>query len=310
MATNNFKPFAIGSGANVTSQSDYEQLVALLTGFQAGKASSAQINKALRQSSVMAHVLAQFISDSAGVDVLDNGNPANILANLKTGMTKVTPGRLIGIQYLTTTGTYIKTPGTKNALVKGVGGGGAGGGVGATSSGSVRAGGGGAAGTYGEMWIANIPDAVPYTIGSAGNGVAGGDGGNGGASTFGSYLSLPGGGGGQLGLTVSGAARTAGGGAASSPATGASYSVQGQRGADAYSVSNVAVIAGSGASNPLGSGAPTICATSTTNTPFSSVGVAASGSGAGGGGALSGVGGGAQPGGAATGGVFIVEEYA
>lgn len=57
MATNNFKPFATGAGANVTSQADYEALSALLAGFQAGRASSAQINKALRQSSSMSAML-------------------------------------------------------------------------------------------------------------------------------------------------------------------------------------------------------------------------------------------------------------
>lgn len=86
MATNNFKPFAVGSGANVTSQTDYEALAALLTGFQSGKASSAQINKAIRQSTVMASVLAQYISDVASVDVLDNGTTANVLSNLKSAV--------------------------------------------------------------------------------------------------------------------------------------------------------------------------------------------------------------------------------
>lgn len=70
MATNDFKPFATGSGANVLPQADYESLSALASGFLSGKASSAQVNKALRQSTVMASVLAQFISDSAGVDGL------------------------------------------------------------------------------------------------------------------------------------------------------------------------------------------------------------------------------------------------
>ncbi|WP_237448778.1 hypothetical protein [Pantoea sp. Seng] len=82
MATNNFKPFAQASGANVTSQADYEALAALLTGFQSGKASSAQINKALRQSSAIASVLAQFIADKSGNDVLDNGSTSTILTNL------------------------------------------------------------------------------------------------------------------------------------------------------------------------------------------------------------------------------------
>lgn len=74
MATNNFKPFATGVGANVTSQADYEALTALATGFQSGKAASAQINKALRQSSFVSSALAQFISDKLNQDVLDNGD--------------------------------------------------------------------------------------------------------------------------------------------------------------------------------------------------------------------------------------------
>lgn len=43
MAINNFKPFALDPNANVTSQADWEALPALLSGFTAGKASSAQV---------------------------------------------------------------------------------------------------------------------------------------------------------------------------------------------------------------------------------------------------------------------------
>ena len=55
MATNNFKPFATAVGANITSEADYELLSALASGFQSGKASSAQINKALRQANFVSH---------------------------------------------------------------------------------------------------------------------------------------------------------------------------------------------------------------------------------------------------------------
>lgn len=86
MATNNFKSFATGAGANVTSQADYEALSALLAGFQAGKASSAQINKALRQSSSMSAMLGQFIG-AAGLDALDNGNIATLLSSFTAALT-------------------------------------------------------------------------------------------------------------------------------------------------------------------------------------------------------------------------------
>ena len=82
MAQNNFKPFAIGNNANVTAQTDYEALAALSTGFQSGKASSAQINKALRQSTTITSVIAQYIANTSGADVLDNGDTAGMLANL------------------------------------------------------------------------------------------------------------------------------------------------------------------------------------------------------------------------------------
>lgn len=82
MSTNDFKPFAASNGANVTSQDDYEALAALSTGFSSGKASSAQVNKALRQGTVIASVLAQFIADNSGNNVLDDGDTATLADNL------------------------------------------------------------------------------------------------------------------------------------------------------------------------------------------------------------------------------------
>lgn len=86
MAINNFKPFAVSNGANVTSQDDYEALTTLSTGFSSGKASSAQVNKALRQGTVIASVLAQFIADNSGNDVLDNGDSEAIGTSLTTAL--------------------------------------------------------------------------------------------------------------------------------------------------------------------------------------------------------------------------------
>ncbi len=209
MATNNFKAFGIGAGANVTSQSDYEALAALLTGFQSGKASSAQINKALRQSTTMANVLAQFISDSASVDVLDNGTPATILANLKSAMTSITPGRLLNIQVITASGTYTPTAGAKKAIVEMVGGGGASGGTPASSSTVNFASGGGGGGAYAKFLVSN-PTATPISIGAAGV-VSGGTGGAGGVTSFGSIASVSGGGGSSY-SQASGAALIANGG--------------------------------------------------------------------------------------------------
>lgn len=89
MATNDFLVFGGGAGANVMTQADWAALSARVAGFSAGVAQSAQLNKAWRQSSIMAAVLAQFISDRAGVDVLDDGTIATILANLKASAAAV-----------------------------------------------------------------------------------------------------------------------------------------------------------------------------------------------------------------------------
>ena len=86
MATNDFKPFAAGAGANVMTQVDWVALAALVTGFQSGKASSAQVNKALRQGTVMASVLGQFVANNSGANVLDNGDTATVLANLTAAL--------------------------------------------------------------------------------------------------------------------------------------------------------------------------------------------------------------------------------
>lgn len=91
MATNNFKPFATGNGANVTSQADYEALAALTSGFSSGKASSAQINKALRQSTFIASALAQYVANKSGSDVLDDGDIAGFVSKMTSGF---------GAQYL------------------------------------------------------------------------------------------------------------------------------------------------------------------------------------------------------------------
>lgn len=99
MATNNFKAFAVASGANVTSQVDYEALTALATGFTAGVAKSAQVNKALRQGTFVAAGVAQLMSDTMSADVLDDGdvnNFANVLKNAITLLATQAAGTLVG----------------------------------------------------------------------------------------------------------------------------------------------------------------------------------------------------------------------
>lgn len=88
MATNNFKPFATAANANVTAQADWESLPALLSGFTAGKASSAQVNKAIRQASFIAAALAQYTANKSGLDVLDDGDLNGFIAKMSAAFGK------------------------------------------------------------------------------------------------------------------------------------------------------------------------------------------------------------------------------
>lgn len=88
MATNNFKAFALDPNANVTSQAEWEALPALLSGFTAGKASSAQVNKAIRQASFIAAALAQYTANKSGLDVLDDGDLNGFIAKMSAAFGK------------------------------------------------------------------------------------------------------------------------------------------------------------------------------------------------------------------------------
>jgi hypothetical protein len=78
MPTNDFQIFAGAGGANVITTSAYAALSARTAGFATGLARSNQTNKAWRQSSIISSMLAQAISDTLGVDVVDDGTIAAI----------------------------------------------------------------------------------------------------------------------------------------------------------------------------------------------------------------------------------------
>ncbi|HBQ4402433.1 TPA: hypothetical protein L7151_002794 [Escherichia coli] len=185
MATNDFKPFATGSGANVLSQADYDALSARTTGFLSGKASSAQVNKALRQASTIAAVVAQFISDNSGDDTLDNGNLPTLLASLESALLKSSPGRLQNIVSFTANGTYTPSPGTKHVKV------------------IVTGGGGGGAGGTAIGYFAVTESSYAVTVGAGGSaGVGAVQGGTGGTSIINGISGLGGDGGQKSGITT------------------------------------------------------------------------------------------------------------
>lgn len=86
---NDFLPFAAGAGSNVLTQAQYAALAAVSTGFAAGTASSAAANKAWRQSSLIASVIAQFIVAQSGQPAIDDGTTATLLANFELALQAV-----------------------------------------------------------------------------------------------------------------------------------------------------------------------------------------------------------------------------
>ncbi len=234
MAKNDFKAFATGKNANVMSQEEWEALPALLSGFTAGKASSAQVNKVIRQASFIAAALAQFVSDKTQRDVLDNGDLPGFVELLGSGF---------AVEYLSRKNPFgdIKSDGTvKTALenlgleestfgaqncvvfdkagvstwnvpdivkkgrrvrVRVVGGGGSGGYPAINTTNPSGGGGGGGGGVSESVIDLTGISTVTITVGSGGTGqnTSASNGRQGGTSSFGTYLSATGGdGGGQI----------------------------------------------------------------------------------------------------------------
>nr|WP_314522361.1 hypothetical protein [uncultured Lelliottia sp.] len=192
MATNDFKPFATGAGANVVPQNEWATLPAVSTGFQSGKAASAQVNKALRQSSAMAAMLGKFIVDYSGKNALDDGD----ITTLEAAFAESVKGRLLNVKVFTSSGTYSPTAGTKSIVVECQGGGGGGGAAVITgTAAALSAGSGGAAGSYAKGRFTNIGNSYPVIVGDGGAGSTstGTLGGAGGTSSLGGLISASGG---------------------------------------------------------------------------------------------------------------------
>ncbi len=77
-----FKAFSVGNNANIISQEKYEENQNLQTGFPRDGITTDMLNKALRQSSTISSVVANFIATHSGNDVLDDGNIEKLNAQL------------------------------------------------------------------------------------------------------------------------------------------------------------------------------------------------------------------------------------
>lgn len=271
MATNDFKPFAIAGGANVISQAAYEALTTLIAnGFTSGTAVSQNLNKVWRQSSVMSSVLAQLISDNTGANVVDDGNTAPVLANLKLA----TAGRALrttiylrvgGVQMIsvdgaapTTTGATTFTKHTNSVtadVVVQAGGGGGGGAVSNATQGAIGGGGGGGTCAFAKV-LASAITAQTVTVGTGGNGgIANTTAGtSGGTSSIGSVVSAPGGLASPNTPPSTAPAIFGGTGLGSAPTGSNLYTTRGGPGSYGLLISNNNGVGGPGGSTAFGAG--------------------------------------------------------
>lgn len=228
----------------------------------------------------------------------------NALLSLGIGDENGYVGRLLGVQVITSTGTYAPTAGTKKIIVEMVGGGAGGAPAAAPNSTTGTISGGGGAGAYAKFLLDSIPASINITIGSGGT-----SGNAGGQSVFGSFAVAPGGATGNNSTSNGTTPVTAAGGpggvrpTVTSPAI-AIMTTAGEGGNYAVAARSSNGSGGNGGSTPLSQGGR--------GNP-DGTGFAAGGYGAGGGGCFGSSGSSfttTMPGGAGGNGVVIVYEYA
>lgn len=235
--------------------------------------------------------------------ITNGGTGANTAAQALVNLGAT--GRLIGVQVITTTGTYTATTGTNSVLIEVQGGGGSSGGAAATGAGTVAPAPGANSGAYALHRATTGFSPATVTIPPvAGGGGPGGAGAPGGTVTFVSAsvnISAPGGEAGPAGAAITPPALV-GPAPALAFASGANIinSNTGQ-GRPGLGMSTGSAMSGSGADSPYGHGAPGIV--------LPGVGGGTVFYGTGGGGALNGVSSAARVGGAGGSGVVIVYEF-
>lgn len=160
-----------------------------------------------------AKTLALTALTSAGRSLISQANANGMLTylGLNGGISASATGRLIGVRTMSESGVYTPTSGTSFVVVETIGGGGGSSFVSAQSSSSRASSGGGGGGAYALSLFTSGFSGVTVTIGAGGTAPA-----SGGASSFGSLVTCPGGSSGVLASFTSsqtGFASPGGGGA-------------------------------------------------------------------------------------------------
>ena len=278
--SNEFLPFATGGGANVEAQATYSADSDRTNGNQPGIARSALNNKALRQATVVASQLAQFLANAMNINVVDDGNTANLLSQLTAALVALPPVRTtygsgsgnhncsayffctaanvtVGATYSHNSGAFTAAATYSGATMLRFTGS-----VAPLSSGTLtKTGGTGDATITFQAVRTPISIGVIMSAGGGGGGASGGcpsSGGTGGNTTVGTtgLMTASGGSGGSTLSSTTGAA----GGAASLGTIGSGIAIQGGRGGGSYTNSGTLTSpAGAGGNNALGGGAGLGC---------------------------------------------------
>jgi hypothetical protein len=97
MPTVDYLPIATSANATVDTQANFDGSGYQLNGFQAGIADPAQVNKAWRQGSMGTAVVANFVANILGINILDDGNLEEFVANFTAAVAASASGIVNGI---------------------------------------------------------------------------------------------------------------------------------------------------------------------------------------------------------------------
>lgn len=87
-----YLPVATGAGANVDTQANFAGSGYQTEGFGSGLAESKQFNKVWRQASMVAAAITQFIANQLAVDINDDGNLTNLIAQFTAAVANAGEG--------------------------------------------------------------------------------------------------------------------------------------------------------------------------------------------------------------------------
>ena len=92
-----YLPVATAAGNNADSQANFEGSGYQTLGFVNGIAQPFQANKLWRQSSMIAAAVANFIANELNINVLDDGNLAELITNLTNAIISAAKGGTTGV---------------------------------------------------------------------------------------------------------------------------------------------------------------------------------------------------------------------